>query len=90
MTSRQSVFVPKGDLTIFEVSDFKQALLTHLSQDGPVTLDLKEVRQIDTSAIQAIMSAHRSGRLTVAGIPDKVKDQMGRLGWLPDENRGRS
>ncbi len=72
--------MPTGDLTIFEAVAFKDALVTLLSQEGPVVLDLAQVNRVDTSALQLILAAQRSGRLHVTGAPDTVKRNMARIG----------
>lgn len=80
MAKINSTYVPTTDLTIFEASDFRFSLITLLLQDGPVTVDLSRVHQIDSSCLQILLAAHRSGRLTVAGISEQFRLKATQLG----------
>jgi anti-anti-sigma regulatory factor len=80
MERTDSVYAPTNDLTIFEAADFRNSLVTLLSQDGPVTVNLSYVHQIDSSCIQILLAAHRSGRLTVAGISEQFRLKATQLG----------
>jgi len=80
MKKTGSTYAPTNDLTIFEGTDFRNSLITLLSQDGPVTVDLSHVHQIDSSCIQILLAAHRSGRLTVAGISEQFRLKATQLG----------
>ncbi len=68
--SPASVLSPSGDLTIFEATDFRNSLVTLLSQEGPVTVDLSGVKHMDCSCLQVVLAARRSGRLTVTGLTE--------------------
>ncbi|MCX5724476.1 MAG: STAS domain-containing protein [Nitrospirae bacterium] len=76
-----STYTPTTDLTIFEASDFRsQLLLLFMMQDGPVTVDLSQVHQVDSSCLQILLAAHRSGRLTVAGHSEQFRVKATQLG----------
>lgn len=72
---------PSGDLTIFEAAEFKEALLTVLSNEGLVCMDLSQVTRVDTAAIQLMWAARKLGRLLVTGIPDELQAKLNRLGF---------
>ena len=80
MEKTGSTYAPTNDLTIFEATDFRNSLVALLSQDGPVTVDLSHVHQIDSSCIQLLLAAHRSGRLTMAGISEQFRLKATQLG----------
>jgi len=80
MERADSTYTPTNDLTIFEATDFRNTLVTLLSQDGPVILDLSHVHHIDSSCIQILLAAHRSGRLTVAGMSEEFRLKATQLG----------
>lgn len=71
---------PTGDLTIFEVAAFKDSLMELLSCGGTGTLDLSLVKQVDSSALQMILAALRTERLTVTGASDDVTNKLTRIG----------
>lgn len=71
---------PTGDLTIFEVEAFKDSLVELLSCEGTVTLDLSQVGQVDSSALQLILASLRAERLCVTGASDEIKDKLERIG----------
>lgn len=80
MGSIPSTYAPTTDLTIFEAADFRFGLITLLLQDGPVTVDLSKVHQVDCSCMQILLAAHRSGRLTVTGTPEQLRVKALQLG----------
>lgn len=80
MESTDSTYAPTSDLSIFEATEFRDRLVTLLSQDGPVTVDVSCVQQIDSACIQILLAARRSGRLTVAGISDQFRLKAMQLG----------
>jgi anti-anti-sigma regulatory factor len=80
MDGTDSTYAPTTDLTIFEAVDFRNRLVTLLSQEGPVTVDLSKVHQIDSSCIQILLAARRSGRLTVAGASETFRLKAMQLG----------
>ena len=56
-----------GDLSIFEVGKFHEELVLLNQQDGPLEVDLSQVDRIDSSAVQVIVAATRSGRMRLTG-----------------------
>ena len=81
-----SILSPMGDLTIFEAAQFHADLVALHQQEGPLQLDLTGVNHMDSSCVQLIVAATRSGRLTLhgysAGICDKF-EQIGFAQFLP-------
>ena len=71
---------PTGDLTIFEVASFKDSLVELLSCGGTGTLDLSHVGQVDSSALQLIVAALRTERLSVTGASAEIVQKMERIG----------
>ena len=47
------VLHPEGDLTIFEAVEFREALLSLLTHEGPLELDVSEVERVDSSGYSA-------------------------------------
>ncbi len=83
-----STLKPLGDLTIFEASQFHEDLNALHQQTGPVELDLSEVDRIDSSGVQLIVAATRSGRLTLKGYSSQIRDRFDQIGlgqFLPSE-----
>ncbi|MCP9447694.1 MAG: STAS domain-containing protein [Nitrospira sp.] len=72
---------PTGDLTIFEVEDFKKALVKLFQNDGLVSLDLSQVGRVDTAAIQLLWAARKEGRMFVAGMSENLQATLNRLGF---------
>jgi ABC-type transporter Mla MlaB component len=71
---------PTGDLTIFEVMSFKDSLVELLSCGGTGMLDLSHVGQVDSSALQLIVAALRTERLSVTGASAEIVQKMERIG----------
>jgi|CXWL01.1.fsa_nt_gi anti-anti-sigma regulatory factor len=80
MAGTDSTYTPTTDLTIFEAVDFRNSLVTLLSQEGRVTVDLTLVHQIDSSCIQILLAAGRSGHLTVVGVSEQFRLKAAQLG----------
>jgi len=55
MERADSTDPPTNDLTIFEATEFRNSLVTLLSQEGPVSLDLSHVQQMDSSCMQILL-----------------------------------
>lgn len=75
-----SVLSPSGDLTIFEAMDFRNELVTLLSQEGPITVDLSNVTRMDCSCLQVMLAARRSGRLVVTGATGEFQARVAQVG----------
>lgn len=72
---------PTGDLSIFEVGEFKEALLKLMANEGLVSLDLSGVDRVDTAAIQLMLSARKQARMLVMGIPQDLQEKLKQLGF---------
>ncbi len=84
--STDSILKPIGDLTIFEAGQFHEDLNALQKQEGPLELDLSEIDRMDSSCVQLIVAATRSGRLTLKGYSSQIRDgfeQIGFSGFLP-------
>lgn len=72
---------PKGDITIFEAAEFKDALVKLLANDGLVSLDLGGVVRVDTAAIQLLLAARKQGRMFVTGMSEDLQTRLTQLGF---------
>lgn len=72
---------PLGDLTIFEAAQFHEDLSTLQRQEGPLELDLSEVDRMDSSCVQLIVAATRTGRLRVQGYSQHIRDRFEQIGF---------
>lgn len=70
-----------GDLTIFEAAEFHADLLVLQTQEGPLELDLTEVDRMDSSCVQLIVAATRTGRLTLTGFSSHIRDRFEQIGF---------
>jgi len=80
-------YEPDGDLTIFEAASFKERLAELLFGEGAVTLDLSKAGQVDCSALQLIVAASRSDRLSLIGASRDIGQKLERLGWCSGSAR---
>jgi anti-anti-sigma regulatory factor len=76
-----SMLKPIGDLTIFEACQFHQDLCSLHQQDGPLELDLSGIDRMDSSCVQLIVAATRSGRLTLNGYSSHIRDRFEQIGF---------
>jgi anti-anti-sigma factor len=76
-----SILKPIGDLTIFEAMQFHEDLQSLHQQEGPLELDLSEIDRMDSSCVQLIVAATRSGRLTLAGYSSQIRDRFEQIGF---------
>lgn len=74
------VLHPEGDLTIFEAVEFREALLSLLTHEGPLELDVSEVERVDSSGIQLMIAASQDGRLAITGMPGSVYEKITNIG----------
>ena len=72
---------PSGDLSIFEAAQFHQDLLELHRQEGPLALDLSGVGHVDSSGIQLIVTANRSGRMRMTGCSSVLREQFDQIGF---------
>ena len=75
-----NVLLPEGDLTIFEAAEFRERLIALHQQEDPIELDVSEVERIDSSGVQLIIAGVKSGRLTLAGLTDSIRDKFKKIG----------
>ncbi len=68
------VLSPKGDLTIFEAAEFREALLVLHEKEGPVELDLSQVQRMDSSGVQLVVVACRGGRVRITGMASAIRN----------------
>lgn len=82
---------PTGDITIFEIADFKTQLQAALDVGQPVTIDLGQTGNLDISALQLLIAACRSESVHLANVPPPIAARLGQLGWRsrPSEAVGR-
>ena len=76
-----AILKPIGDLTIFEASQFYEDLHTLHQQEGPLELDLSQVDHMDSSCVQVIVAATRSGRLTLKGYSSQIRERFEQIGF---------
>ncbi|HNP27501.1 MAG: STAS domain-containing protein [Nitrospira sp.] len=79
--SEESVFKPLGDLTIFEAAQFHADLLALHRQEGRLLIDLSEVSSLDSSCVQLMVAATRSGRVSVQGYSSRIRDKFEQIGF---------
>ena len=84
-----AILKPIGYLTIFEAGQFHEDLQSLHCQEGSLELDLSEIDRMDSSCVQLIVAATRSGRLTLKGNSSHIRDcfeQIGFAQFLPTEH----
>ena len=81
MIPEASILRPLGDLTIFEAAQFHADLLALHQQEGPLHIDLREVTCMDSSCVQLMVAATRSGRVTVQGYSSRIRDKFEQIGF---------
>ncbi len=79
--SADSILKPIGDLTIFEANQFHEDLHSLHQQEGSLELDLSEIDRMDSSCVQLIVAATRSGRLTLKGYSHQIRDRFEQIGF---------
>lgn len=72
---------PKGDITIFEASEFKDSLMKLFQNDGLVSVDLSGVARVDTAAIQLLLAAKKQNRMFVSGMSKDLQGRLQQLGF---------
>lgn len=79
--ARQEILKPIGDLTIFEAARFHADLVSLHQQKGPLVIDLGEVDRMDSSCVQLMVAATRSGRVIVQGYSSRIRDKFEQIGF---------
>ena len=77
----QNILKVVGDLSIFEVGKFHEELVLLNQQDGPLEVDLSQVDRIDSSAVQVIVAATRSGRMRLTGYSQELQERFEQIGF---------
>ena len=77
----QNILKPIGDLTIFEAEKFHGELVLLNQQEGPLELDLSQVEKMDSSSVQLIVAATRSGRLRLTGYSQDLQEKFEQIGF---------
>ena len=80
-TPDEAILRPQGDLTIFEATQFHADLVLLHQQKGPLVIDLGGVDRMDSSCVQLMVAATRSGRLTVRGYSNRIRDKFEQIGF---------
>jgi len=83
---------PEGEMTIYQVTELKHALLDALAHSDEIELDLSAVSELDTSGVQLLMLMKReavaSGKaLKLSGHSAavlEVFELLGLGGWFGD------
>jgi len=78
--SNKAVLKPDGDLTIFEASDFHQALVELSQHSEALELDLSASGEVDSSAIQLMLAAQRDCSVAITGMTPAVLEKIDRMG----------
>ena len=80
-----------GDLDIYSVESARDALLTHLTRNSGLELDLGGVETCDAAGLQLLLSAKRSaaasGKSFAIHTPAPAIDKCGELLGLAPESR---
>src|SRR5262249_18519193 len=79
----QQRYAPTGDLTIATVAEFKAALVEMISDGKSGTLDLAAVRRVDVAALQVMIVAERTGRISLTSPSQPVRKAMAAIGFMP-------
>lgn len=73
--------VPTGDITIFEIVEFKAQLQAALDIGQPVRIDLGQTGTLDVSALQLLIAACRSESVHLMNVPAAVAARLTQMGW---------
>ena len=81
-------YAPTGDLTIATVTEFKTALVEMISDGKSGMLDLGAVRRVDVPALQVMIAAERTGRISLKNLSQPVRKAMEAIGFTPASTPG--
>ncbi|GJL57191.1 MAG: hypothetical protein NPIRA03_00480 [Nitrospirales bacterium] len=81
LNPEDAVLRPLGDLTIFEAAQFHADLMSLHQQEGPLRIDLGAVNYMDSSCVQLLVAATRSGRVTLQGYSSRIRDKFEQIGF---------
>ena len=76
-------YAPTGDLTIATVTEFRTALVDMISDGKSGVLDLGAVRRVDVAALQVMIAAERTGRISLRNLSQPVGKAMETIGFTP-------
>ncbi len=76
----RAVLRPQGELTIFEASDLREALLSLSAKEGELELSLGNVERMDTSSVQLVVAACQEMALHITGVSSSVREQFDVIG----------
>lgn len=79
---------PTGDLTIFEIADFKAQLRLGLEQGQGVTVDLGDAGTLDASALQLLIAACHHESVQLINVPARVTARFAQMGWTRPNGQG--
>lgn len=74
---------PIGDITIFEIAEFKGQLQAAIDLGHGVAIDLAQVGTLDISALQTLIAACEAGPIELRNTPKRIAGQLACLGWVP-------
>jgi anti-anti-sigma regulatory factor len=81
-----------GPITLYEITDVREKLLSALSQGKPLFIDLETSGPWDLAGLQLMVSAAASARkaglmmrlVRVPGVCRGIADRSGLAGWLDE------
>ncbi len=79
---------PTGDLTIFEISDFKSQLQAGLKQGHGIAVDLGKAGTLDASALQLLIAACRHESVQLINVPARITERFAQMGWTQPKDQG--
>ncbi len=79
-----------GDFTVYEVNDAHKALLEYVESGSDFILDLGEVGECDTAAVQLLFSLYKTtaeqGKpVLIKSMSETVKAAFERIGMNPED-----
>lgn len=82
MEKQAHVFTPTGDLTICEVTTFRESVVALVADDKSWLLDLSQLRRVDAAGMQLLLAAERSGNFTLTGMSEELRHSLQHVGAL--------
>lgn len=75
----------EGVLTVYEVAELREELISALEKKNGIMLDLSKVTDVDTTGIQLLCSAYRTAKdakktFTIMGANDSFREAISRIG----------
>ena len=72
---------PTGDITIFEIAEFKAQLQAALDLGQGVTIDLGHTGACDISVLQLLVAVGQSKSVQFINVPIDVVSRLTQMGW---------